>query len=505
MKLRIFVLILLFVFAGFLRVYKISSIPLGLYMDEVSVAYNAYSILETGKDEYGIAFPFAFRAFGEYKMPVFVYMTSLSMAIFGKNEFAVRIPSAFFGSITIILFYFFAKELIQYEKWFSKKQQNLFAFISAFLLAITPWHLQFSRAGFEAIVALFFFLVGLLFFLYFYRKKRNSLLFFSLLFLIVSMYSYNAFRIIGPLSVICIYVFIFFFMKPQRKVTTFTSLVAFLCALPMIFFSFTSAGQARFLQVTAFNPHVSIFLHSLEYINNYLTHFSLSFLFSYGDSIGRHNAFRMGPLFKWEIFFLIMGIYFLIKEKKSIFGLAIFFLILISPIAAAVALPSPHILRSLPLVLPTTLLVSYALVITLQQKKYLLLGIGIFVVIFEGIFYLNSYYNHAAVTLADWGGQYKELIAKLTNSKKNNAIIVINDNVGMDPVYVKFYNPKMKIITVDDSWTKPAFLLGKNVLYVTSVGEKIKNTYIHTYPHTFIDNITTPDKYHDTLYVIWKI
>jgi 4-amino-4-deoxy-L-arabinose transferase-like glycosyltransferase len=494
----------LFAIAGFLRVYKITNIPPGLYMDEVSVAYNAYSILKTGRDEHGVAFPFAFRAFGEYKMPVFVYITSFSMAIFGKNEFAIRIPSAFFGTITIILFYFISKELILYENRLTKKQQSLFPFISAFLLAITPWHLQFSRAGFEAIVALFFFLTGLLFFLYFYRKKINSFLFLSFFFFVLSMYSYNAFRIIGLLSIICICVFIFHFMRAQRKVVILAGIVALFCALPMILFSFTSAGQARFSQVTAFNGQTRFFLYPLEYINNYLSHFSLSFFFSFGDNIGRHNAFRMGPLFKWELFFFIIGIYFLIKERKSIFGIIIFFLIFISPTAAAVALPSPHVLRSLPLVLPMTLIVAYAFVIMLQQKKYIFLGIVIFIAVFEGILYINNYYNHASVTLADWGGQYKELITKLAN-KKNGAIIVVNNNVGMDPIYVKFYRPEMKVIFVDDLWTKPASLSKRDVLYVTSMEEKKKNTYIHIYPHMLIENVVTPDKYQDVLYSIWKI
>jgi hypothetical protein len=505
MKLQIFLLIILFAFAGFLRIYKISSTPPGLYMDEVSVAYNAYSILTTGKDEHGEAFPFAFRAFGEYKMPVFVYMTSLSMAIFGKNEFAIRIPSALFGTLTIFLFYFFAKELVSYNKKFSEKQKSLFAFISTFLLAITPWHLQFSRAGFEAIVALFFFLLGLLLFLYFYKSKKNILLFLSSFFLVFSMYSYNAFRILGPLAIIFIYCFIFLSMREQRKIAVFNGLFAFLCALPMLLFSLTPAGQARFAQVTAFNPQIEFFMRPLEYINNYLTNFSFSFLFSFGDSIGRHNPFRMGPLFKWEIIFLLIGIYFLIKERKSIFGIIIIFLIFLSPTATAVALPSPHVLRSLLLVLPITLLVSYALTIVVQKKKYLFLGIISVFIIFEAMFYFNSYYNHAAVTLADWGGQYKELITKLETIKKQDIFIVINENVGMDPVYVKFYAPEMTIITVNDQWTKPLSLFGKDVLYVTSMEKKKKNTYIQTYPHQLVEDVTTPDKYHDVLYSIWKI
>lgn len=504
MKRTILGVFLLFFLASFLRTYKFTAIPPGLYVDEASVAYNAYAILKTGKDEHGIAFPFAFQAFGEYKMPVFIYMTSISMALFGKNEFAIRIPSAFFGSLTVVVFYFFAKELIVYEKKLSQKQKEIFAFLSAFLLAITPWHLQFSRAGFEAIVALFFFLVGMLFFLYFYRLQNKSLPFISFLALVLSVYSYNAFRVIGLVSLACLFMFLFISLKKQRQVTTAAGIVALLCAFPMIVFSFTPAGQARFSQVSAFTT-AKFFLFPLEYINNYIAHFSLSFLFSYGDSIGRHIPFRMAPLFKWELVFLLAGCVWLIKEKKNLFWWVILFLLFISPTAAAVALPSPHVLRSLPLVLPITLLVSYAAVRILQKKQYVLLGIVGIIACLEVVLYIDYYYNHATVTLADWGGQYKELITKLATEKKNDTIIIINDNVGMNPIYVKFYEPDMKIQMVGDTWKKPASLDEKNILYVTSAEKKQRNIYLQKYPHTFLDTVTTPDSYHTVLYNIWHI
>src|SRR5215831_5533067 len=45
--------------------------PAGFFIDESSVAYNAYTISQTGHDESGVAWPLYFRAFGEYKNPIF--------------------------------------------------------------------------------------------------------------------------------------------------------------------------------------------------------------------------------------------------------------------------------------------------------------------------------------------------------------------------------------------------------------------------------------------------
>src|SRR5258706_13079528 len=103
MKKSNLVLALIVLFGAFLRFYHIDTLPPGLYIDEVSIGYNAYTILTTGKDEYGVIFPLFFRSFGDYKPPVYIYMTSGAMAISGKNEYAVRLLSSLFETATIIV------------------------------------------------------------------------------------------------------------------------------------------------------------------------------------------------------------------------------------------------------------------------------------------------------------------------------------------------------------------------------------------------------------------
>lgn len=75
-----FILLLsIFVFAFILRFYKLGEIPNGLYQDETAIGYNAYSILNIGKDEYGKDFPLYFKSFGDWKLPVYIYSTALSI------------------------------------------------------------------------------------------------------------------------------------------------------------------------------------------------------------------------------------------------------------------------------------------------------------------------------------------------------------------------------------------------------------------------------------------
>lgn len=191
-KYQILFLLIIFAVGIFLRFYKLSSVPDGLYQDETAIGYNAYSILTTGKDEYGVVHPLYFKSFGDRKLPIYIYLTAVSESIFGVTPFAVRFTSALLGSFTLIVLYFLVFEI-------TKKRE--LAILSSFLLAITPWHIQFSRAGFEVNIALFFALTGTLFLIY--ARKLSSLqlgfILLSVIFFGLSLYSYNVTRILSPL------------------------------------------------------------------------------------------------------------------------------------------------------------------------------------------------------------------------------------------------------------------------------------------------------------------
>ncbi|PJC80059.1 hypothetical protein CO009_02840, partial [Candidatus Shapirobacteria bacterium CG_4_8_14_3_um_filter_35_11] len=59
-------LILIILLAVALRFWNINSLP-SLNPDEAALGYNAYSLLLTGKDEHGQAWPIHFKSFGDYK------------------------------------------------------------------------------------------------------------------------------------------------------------------------------------------------------------------------------------------------------------------------------------------------------------------------------------------------------------------------------------------------------------------------------------------------------
>src|SRR3989304_2729576 len=107
--------------------------PEGLYIDETSIGYNAHSIVETARDEHGKFMPLFFEAFGEYKLPVYIYSVALVQLVTGPTDLSVRIPSLFFGVASVFVMYLFAREILG---------QEAPALLGSFLLAVSPWHFQ---------------------------------------------------------------------------------------------------------------------------------------------------------------------------------------------------------------------------------------------------------------------------------------------------------------------------------------------------------------------------
>src|SRR4030067_3286673 len=99
-------LTLIIIIGGILRLWQLGQIPPSPDWDEVALGYDGYSIIQTGRDEYGKFLPIVLRSFDDYKPALYSYLTIPSILIFGLNVFAVRLPSAIFGILSVIAVYF---------------------------------------------------------------------------------------------------------------------------------------------------------------------------------------------------------------------------------------------------------------------------------------------------------------------------------------------------------------------------------------------------------------
>jgi hypothetical protein len=134
-----------------LRLMGLQDNPPGLQCDEAANAYDAYSLLRTGRDMYGRRLPLLINHFNlDHLESLFVYAAVPVTALVGPGATAVRLTAAIFGSLGLIAAFLLGRELLG-------ARQGL---VAVALLAVSPWHLHYSRIGWRQITAPLFLALG---------------------------------------------------------------------------------------------------------------------------------------------------------------------------------------------------------------------------------------------------------------------------------------------------------------------------------------------------------
>lgn len=314
---KIILIIILFL-ALFLRVYKIDQVPPSLMWDEAAVGYNAFAIANYGKDEWGEMLPLAFKSFEEYKMPIHIYITALFVKVGGLNEITTRLPSAIFGFLSVLVIYFLVKKL------FDNKYAGL---VGAFLLAVSPYSVHFSRFAHEANFATFFFLLALLLFFISIRDKSNLLILSTVCFGL-SLISYNAAKILVPPLLLLLVLFYLKELLVMKKNALISLTIFFIFILTVIFYPGLS-GKSRVEQTGLNIKDVNVIKE------RYLSHFSLDYLIKQGDKNPKLGVQVTGQSNYLEVFLLSLGILASLVKRARV-GFFLLTWLLLAPIPATI-------------------------------------------------------------------------------------------------------------------------------------------------------------------------
>ncbi len=342
------------------RFWKLSSYPVSLSIDEVMVGYDSYSILKTAKDHWGEFLPLAFKSVGDYKAPVLIYLMVPAIKFFGLNEWGIRLTVALMGSLTPLVVFFLIEAL------FKKRGVS---FLTAMLLAVSPWHIQFSRASFEAILALFFFLLATMIF---FSSKKGQWWWLSALGYCISIYSYHSERIFVPLFLVLLLGVFHQEILKWRGNALKALCLAVILLLPFAWLIISPSGQARAKSVFITNdyelstlrlekiahwPDKSLMEKILNgnlvntvsfWSKRFLEYTDLKYLFFEGMHYAPPKFPDLGPLLALELPFFLLGIFVLANsdlEKKKKFLIVGWLCLGILP--ASLANNSQHPLRSL--------------------------------------------------------------------------------------------------------------------------------------------------------------
>lgn len=440
--LEILVLAFIVLFGAFFYTHKLGEIPAGFYVDEAVTGYNAYSILLTGKDEYGKPFPIAMRFFGSYSPPLYTFLTIPFIHFFGPNIASVRFVSVVCGILEIIVFFFILKKLRLAKSKYA-------VIITTAFFAITPWVIFFSRVGYEMYLGFLLFSIGILFTWLGLTKPKFLVAGFA--FLSLSTYGAHTERYLVPLFILG---FLVMFRKDCFDTTRRTFLcwalfIALLVQIPhlsiittpslfsksSLFYSDILSEQARKIN---FLPFFISFLLSLirEFLAQFVAYFSPRSLFFLGDPDPQRSIPEIGPFYSWMVIPYLVGFFVIWKNWREKAMKFLIFLMLITLVPVALTKDPFSTQRALPVLLPLSLVVFLGIDRIIKNMKLrlvlpffiILLSVSI-ISIWRGYFVLLLY-ERAKI----WGYGFRQL-AEIIKMNPDREFVI--DQTRTKPVYIE--------------------------------------------------------------------
>ncbi len=443
-----------------LRFYKVTEDPPSLNWDEVSIGYNAYSILKTGKDEWNQSFPIHFKSYGEYKLPLQIYASIPGIYFFGLNELGVRITPVVYGTLTVLVMFFLGKTLFQ---------SSLVGLVAAFLLGVSPWHIQLTRASFESSLATLFVTVGIWFLVKGFKDQKWFVL--SMVPFAMSVFTYNSARIFTPLFLLVVLILYWrqLFKFKKFLIVSIAVFAVLLTPLTPYFLSGERSARYKLVSITddpglvprinenrgnsklpkPFNRliHNKVTYIAFYFTRNYLAHFTQQFLFISGAPHKQHHVQNMGQLYYIQAPFLLIGLWGLFKFRSKFKGLLLSWVFLAFIPVSVTGDSIPHALRTA-VAAPFYQLVSafgFYVSLSIFKKKalvfkiiFLLLSLAF--ITFEFSRYLYNYYEiYPKAYSKDWQYGYKQVIDYISKHKDGYDEVVFTRHYGEPHMFTLFY------------------------------------------------------------------
>lgn len=448
----------IFILALFLRVIDLSKIPNGLHQDELNAGYQGYKIIHTGRDLQGNFLPLYINRFGDYRPGGIFYIDGLFTSLAGLNTFTIRFPSAFIGALTVFPVFFLTLLI-------SRKKE--IGYLAALFIAISPWHIVASRATSEQVIALFLIITGVFLLLKALEERKVSWFVYSGIILSLSYFFYHTPRVFIP-AFLTLFLGVMLFTplfnstkKPVFNKKSFIILWIVISALT-VGLTFTKFGIGRFSQTSIFSTsdtaskiktlsdtdqnittarifHNKAVVYTKLFIDQYLSYFSLEFLFIKGGLPDRYVVPDMGLFYYIELPLIFFGLYFLVKKKDMFFVIPLLWL-LCGPLAASITTEDvPNIERALFMLPAFQIIEAYGLYYVYQllgkRKQILFLSIIIVGLTINLIYFFHQYIVHSPSYVAyrrDDGTE--QLFGNLKQREKEYKVIYLSSYQDL-PLY----------------------------------------------------------------------
>lgn len=421
---------LIILLGAVLRLVGINSSETGFYVDEAALGYNAKSIVETGTDEYGQAWPVAFRSFGDFKSPLFVYSAIPLVKTLGI-PLGVRLTSALWGIATIYWTAEIARTMMR-----KKKLAKWAGVIAGLTLALSPWHINLSRHAIEAVMATALWSLGLLMLI---KKKYPA----GITSLSLAALSYHAAKYSVPLLLITLAGWQVINKKGRikiRKINKAWLIAGFFLSI-MLVINLQPFSNARASGVSLFGVN-GWFKTIRDVAASYLAYFSPRVL-NLGDWQVRNSVTGIDNVPLLVLIPFYIGIYQTIKRlinKKEEREIMLLSALLLSPLPASATIDPFHAIRSLIMVVPLAVMAGVGgswlteklTKRNLRRAGLILVGLVVWqtLLLTERILVQNT-----MVGYEDWAWGYEELIEKTIELETDDYEAIYVDTTDASAIY----------------------------------------------------------------------
>jgi hypothetical protein len=414
------------------NIVDLAGSPPGLYVDEASIGYNAWTIAHFGVDEHGIHFPLFFEAFGEYKNPIYVYSVAALVRFLPLTVAVERFPAALFG-LAVVGF-------LTAAAW-RLTGSRVIALGILLLSALTPWLVIESRVGFETISMLALLSAAI----WCLSARTPSPRQFALagIFLAFAIYGYTTAR----LEILLLAIALAVVWGLARTSGWWRAMVpVFVGYVVLGIYALLNPGAltGRFELISIWSDGAPLNVVIDRFLANYITYFSPSFLFFNGDANPRQNTEISGMLLWVTVPLLLAGLVVCWQRRRQPLIQFLAAAIVLAPIAAALTNNgTPHALRSsgmLPFLVVLAILGADGIRRALRDRPQALIAVtGVLAtgLLVQGALYTfdlyTAYPNRAAADF-DTGE-----IAAITTARAvaDGHHVLLSDD--MDPPYIEAF------------------------------------------------------------------
>lgn len=384
----------------------IDVLPMGFYVDESSIGYNAYLISQTGADEHGVRWPLYFQAFGEYKNPLYIYLLAGFYRLFGYSLWTTRALSGccwLAGSLCLFLLV---------RRLFVDSRTRLYV---AICVAFTPWLFSLSRVSFEFLILYPLLALHLLALHRGFEENSPRWALVSGVAIGLCLYAYTAFRLLALLYTVA--VLLCYPCSRFRRAQIFFILGAGACAIPFAIYAFHHFGNltARFKATTYLSdPTLSLLQKAWLFVGHYASYFSPNFLALFGDTNRRHHTGLGGEFLMTTVILLVIAVVLLIRDRGNRFKIYLLVGLLLTPIAAALTTQIYNSARTFSMIAFALMLSAYGL---RSLSPYLARGAVALTALCAALyvaqyFYIYPPYSAVAFENYDFKGTFDEALSR---------------------------------------------------------------------------------------------